>query len=111
MAKNKVKAPKKRKMEYWDFNEVMHYLEQKHNKNFRDYAGKFGKKGDESVPYQDFWHWVCDCNDVSNGCFIYLPDWNYHMSSKTTEPWKKEIMQYFYDFLGKEYHDQLWVSW
>ena len=118
MAKDKVKkskklvAPKKHKKEYWDFIEVQHYLEKKHKKNFRDYAGMFGRKSGEYVPYQDFWHWICDNNDqMTNGSFIRLPDFDYHMNSDTTEPWKKEIMQYFYDFLGDEYHDEMWVSW
>jgi len=113
VAKVKLVAPKKHKKEYWDFYEVMHYLEKLHKKDFRDYAGKFKNKSDhnEEIPYQDFWHWMLDCNEVSNGCFIHLPDWSYHMINDATEPWKKEIMQHFYDFLGEDYYEQMWCAW
>lgn len=116
MAKTKklVKPVKKVAEPYWDYNEVAHYLEQLHGKNFRDYAGRFeSKKHDDSIPYQDFWHWICDQNDsFSNGSWIHLPDWSYYTDEEAaTEPWKKEIMQYFYDFLGEDYHGKLWVQW
>lgn len=113
MAKTKkLKKPVKKQNEpYWDFNEVMHYLEQLHGKNFRDYAGKFGSPGDYDAPYQDFWHWVVDQNEITNGCWMNLPDWEYYAKDPHTESWKKEIMQYFYDFLGDDYHERLWVEW
>jgi hypothetical protein len=44
---------------------------------------------------------------------MHLPDWEYYMvtDAANTEPWKKEIMQYFKDFLGNDYHERLWVEW
>lgn len=105
------KPTKKQAKPYWDFYEVMGYLEQLHGKNFRDYAGKHGSNKD-NVPYLDFWHWVCDQNEVHNGSWIHLPDWHYYMDPDThTDEWKKEIMQYFYDFLGDDYHERLWAAW
>lgn len=104
----KLQPPKKQTKQFYDFIEVERYLEKLHKKNFRDYAGKFG---DESVPYQDFWHWICDCNEVSNGGFIHLPDFDYHMNNPSTEAWKKEILQYFHDFLGDDYNEEMRVSW
>jgi hypothetical protein len=108
------KPVKKQSDPYWDFHEVMHYLEKLHGRNFRDYAGKFGADaGEEERPYQDFWHWIIDQNEISNGCWMHLPDWEYYMvtDAANTEPWKKEIMQYFKDFLGNDYHERLWVEW
>lgn len=109
----KIVSPKKHKESYWDFYEVMHYLEKLHKKDFQDYAGKWGRKDDENdlIPYQNFWHWILDLNDVHNGVFIHLPEWSYYMNNKDTEAWKKEIMQHFYDFLGSEYHERLWCAW
>jgi len=104
--------PMKHVIEYWDYNEVADYLEKLHGKDFRDYAGRHKQPFDPSIPYQDFWHWICDCNDqISNGGFLHLPEWDYYMNSDSTELWKKEILQYFYDFLGKDYHEKLRVSW
>jgi hypothetical protein len=109
---NKLKAPTKKKAKpFWNYHEVEHYLEELHGKKFRDYAGKFNKDAADSTPYQDFWHWVIDQNEVSNGCWIHLPEWEYFMQNEETEPWKKEIMQYFKDFLGNDYDERLWVEW
>lgn len=114
MAKaKKMSIPKKRTQKYWVYNEVRDHLQQLHGKNFRDYAGKHTPENanDDSIPYQDFWHWLCDQNEVHNGCFIHLPEWEYFMNNEDTEPWKKEIMQYFKDFLKEDYDERLWVEW
>ena len=112
MAK-KLTKPKKKKKEAWVYHEVEKYLEQLHGKHFRDYAGRFHNNptNDDSIPYQDFWHWICDLNDIHNGCYIHLPEWEYFMNNEETEPWKKEIMQYFKDFLGPDYDERMWVEW
>lgn len=111
-AKKLQKPTKKTGEPYWDFYEVMHYLEELHGKDFRDYAGRHsGKKFDDKVPYQDFWHFVIDQNEVSNGCWIHLPDWDYYMNNEETESWRKEIMQYFKDFLGDDYDERMWCEW
>ena len=110
-AQVKLPKPKKHTITYYDYHEVASYLEKLHKKTFRDYANKFGKKGNENAEYQDFWHWIVECNDpISNDSFIYLPDTSY-IDEPDTEPWKKEILQYFLDFLGEDYHEKLWVSW
>jgi len=36
-----LKKPRKHVKEYWDFDEICHYLEEKHSVDLRDYAGKF----------------------------------------------------------------------
>jgi hypothetical protein len=112
--KSKKSAPKKpqkhRSEPYYDFLEVMHYLEQLHGKNFRDYAGKFSSKPyDDSIPYLDFWHWLIDLGDISNGCWMYMPEG--YEDDPDTEDWKKEILKYFRDFLGKDYDKKMWLEW
>jgi hypothetical protein len=54
---NKLKVPKKRSSKpYWDFHDVMEYLEKLHKKNFRDYAGKYSKEADiENKQALDAW--------------------------------------------------------
>lgn len=104
----KLEKPKKHTQTFWDYNEVAAYLEKLHGKDFRDYADKHGKN--PNGEYQDFWHWLVDCNEVSNGCFIHLPSSDY-LNEPDIETWKKEILKYFMDFLGDDYEEQLWVSW
>lgn len=115
MAKSKkaTKVPTKRTTKSWHYNEVAAHLERLHGKKFRDYSGKFaeGAPDDNDIPYQDFWHWIMDLNEVTNGCYIHLPEWDYYFNNESVEPWKKEIMQYFKDFLGDDYNERLWVEW
>lgn len=101
--------PKQHTQTFWDYLEVAEYLEKLHKKDFRDYADKHGKN--PNGEYQDFWHWLVDVNgSFSNGCFIHLPDESW-LDAPEVEPWKKEIMKYFMDFLGDDYEEKLWVSW
>lgn len=109
----KLQKPKQHTKTYWDYHEVEHYLEQLHGKDFRDYYGKYksGKSGyNKSIEYCDWWHWICDLNEVRNGSFITLPDISY-LEDPEVPSWKKEIMQYFIDFLGDDYEERLWVEW
>ena len=109
----KITKPKKHTKKCWTYNEVAAYLEQLHGKKFRDYAGKYAEDApkDDSIPYQDFWQRICELNEIHNGCFIHLPEWEYFMKSEVTEPWMKEIMQYFKDFLGEDYDERMWCEW
>lgn len=106
-------VPQKHKIEYYDYHEVAKYLEDLHKKDFRDYAGKRRPclPSNPNLPYQDFWHIISDCNEVVNGGFIHLPDWDYYMNSARTESWQKEIMQFFHDFLGDDYREKMLASW
>lgn len=77
-----------------EYSEVIKYIEDKYKIKTRDYAGKFSKdKGkdwdvNDTVPYQDFWHWVLDvCGDqIHNPCYFYLP------FDLKCEPWVREIL-------------------
>lgn len=61
-------------------------------------------------PYQDFWHFIVENNEVTNGCWIYLPEQEV-MDDPDVEPWQKEILQYFMDFLGDDYNERMWAEW
>jgi len=160
--------PKKIKDSYYDFLEVMHYLEKKTGRDFQDYAGRWSKEGQKDSeralqkwlkengygdkahvldvpdpkkpdidwpenskemklrikireqyrvveeqlirPYQNFWHWIVQLNEVFNGCFIHLPDLAL-LDDPQVEDWKKEIMQHFYKFLRGDYHERMWCAW
>lgn len=99
---------------YYNFLEVMHYLEEKHGKNFRDYAGKYGKTGVNSeAPYLDFWHWMMNAigDSIQNGCFIYMPEYMYIITDVTEPDWVKEILGYFMEFLQEDYDKKMWLEW
>jgi len=96
--------PVKRVHEYYDYNECRNYLEEKYGYDERDYANKLTARGigskadDDSVPYQDFWHYICDCTDIYNGCdFTMYSDW-----MDDAEDWQKEILQHYFDEFGDE---------
>lgn len=102
----KLKKPQKVTKTYYDYHEVAGYLEKKHKKDFRDYGNKYGKNGDENAPYLNFWHFICENNEVHNGGFIFLPERSDHHPK-----WIDEILGYFEDFLGDDYNEQMRVSW
>lgn len=113
MPKKKLKKPKKVSHEpTWDYHQVIHYVEEKHGFNARDYAGKFGKKDfDANVPYLDFWHWLLDHDfvDMYNGSYQYLLV-KEHLEDEETPPWVKEILQKIYDEFQED-DMEFWVAW
>lgn len=106
-----IKPKKKKTKPYFDFNEVMDYLETKYDKDFRNYAGHKFTGEENDVPYLDFWHWMLEHTaNINNGCFIYMPDLE-TLKSRDTPEWVKEIIKYFADFLGKDYDEKIWLEW
>ena len=103
-----MKIPQKHKIKFYDFFKVMHYLEEKHGKNFRDYGNRFGEGGKDTNEYLDFWHYIIGLNEISNGGFITLPetgpDWDH-------PDWVVEILGYFKEFLGDDYDLPMRTEW
>lgn len=61
---------------YLDYHDMCHYIENKYNIQTRDYLGKFSQKDTkkmEEIEYLDYWHWLCDRTNLSNGKIIRLP--------------------------------------
>lgn len=103
---------------FFDFHEVMEYLEKKYKFDMTDVAGRHTKKTfNESVEYQNFWHHIIDhCGNVINGCYIYLsmgdPKDEYWV--KTTPEWAQKI----YGYIRAEFEEysvdgaiRCWVEW
>lgn len=70
-----MKKPEKQQgPSYYDYHDLMKYLEEKYNFQSRDFYGKYRKeKFDESVVYADFWHWLTGkMYDISNGSYGWL---------------------------------------
>jgi len=102
--------PKKRTREYLDYNECAKWIENKYKVDLRNYAGKKFTGKPDDPPYQDFWHYIVDSGDVSNGCFFYLD--LYYIDGCTD--WQKEILKMFKDEF-EEYIEgtciEFWVDW
>lgn len=99
--------PQPKTATYLDYHECEDYIAHKLGvKSLRDFTGKYrdyleGKVLD--VEYQDFWHCVCNNQDVTNGSYICIcsdlhwPDW----AKPIVEAFEKEFG------LGQLY----WVEW
>lgn len=77
-----MKAPKKPQRTVihepaYDWSEVSQYIEKIEGRSLTDWAGKHRKHG-EGLPYQNFWHWMCDNMDVHRDSYFTLnldDDW------------------------------------
>jgi hypothetical protein len=60
----------------YDWNEIRQYIKEKYGKDLRDWCGIW--EGTVDAEYQDFWHWICDHNEIHNPChfWIFLDDEN-----------------------------------
>src|ERR1700686_3126192 len=106
-----MKRPSKRKIEHWDFDDVMRYLEKKYQFDHRDFAGRFGDEFNKDLPYQDFWHWMLENNDNIHGncCYIGI---RVDDCLKGSEPdWVKTILGYFKkEFPEDSEYMKMWVE-
>ncbi len=110
----KLKKPvKKRSEPYWDYLEIIAYIEKKYKIETRGYIPKNGfskeqlkKSGKNKKPYLDFWHWQLehDANSISNGSFFYLSISEYleEDDEEYCPFWVKEIIQIIYNEFKEE---------
>ena len=111
----KSKPEQKTRVAY-HYNECRDWLQEQYGYDERDYAGKWSwatgaAKMDESRPYQDFWHFVCDIADVHNGCYIVMDEgW-----LEDAEPWQAEIVNRYLEHFGRVVDGvrlaEFWVEW
>ena len=93
----------------YDWHECVAYINAKYDCNIRDFSGKFrpGAALDNSVPYQDFWHYFIDCHEwTHNGCKV-TPDWTY--MREDAEPWQRQIIDWFEAEFGSD--PIFWIEW
>ena len=83
---------------YFDWNDCVEYIQEKHNCNIRDFAGKFSRSDDEDPkadfqrPYLDYWHMVCNMAEPSDGQMMYMSD---DWFTYGLEDWQTEITEWF----------------
>ncbi len=101
-----MKKPKLQTKEYLDYRQCADYVAYKLGVlDIRDYAGKFRSKNAnkdawKDIPYQDFWHFLIDKCDVTNGGFISITTEIGH--GEEIEDWQALILKTFIEEFGEE---------
>lgn len=132
-----MKKPKPKVSEpFWDYHEVIDWIEKKYKIDVRSYTPKCGfteaqyeeaKRYGRKEPRCDFWGHIIDGNDtIHNGCYFYMNLLGDHYKGKKKGEgdwdkddeyrprWVREIQKMIYD----EFKDDLeygemkcWVAW
>ena len=100
-----MKRPLPQNITSYDYHECEAYIEYKCCKELRDYAGHFK---DDSKPYQDFWHWICETKEIHNGCYFWLSRDDIEDDDDMPD-FINEIITMFCNEFGDEIY--LYVSW
>lgn len=121
MGRKKVlKKPEKHVSEpYWDYHEVVNYINNKYNVDLDKYKPKCGytkeqledrsqsQIKDNSDPFLSFWSWITDTQEIHNGCNFYL---TMEDEYQEYDEWLKEIFKMLYDEFGED-EMHMYVSW
>ena len=93
-----MKKPTKHENRCYDYHECKEYLQAKYRYDERDYAGKYRDAGlTDDIPYQDFWHFVVETGEVTNGkVFTMSERW---MEDATD--WQKWILERYFSEFGE----------
>ena len=87
----------------YDWSEAVEWIEHRLGEDvyIRDFANKFkGKNKDSENPYQDYWHFICEEQEISNPCYIYISsEW---IEYGNCTDWQNKITQAFVDEFGDE---------
>lgn len=103
-------VPKIKKVLY--YNECEKYIAEKLGiKDLRNVAGKTydGSAADNAKKYLDFWHFLCDSNDVHNGCEIMMPYCEEDAIYEDKDKWALDIARAFAAEFGPD--AEYWVAW
>ncbi len=130
MAKKSLKKPGLHQGDpYWDFHEVIRYIEKKYDIVYRGYTPKVSLPHYER--YLDFWHWVVDHYDIHNGSYFDMnilgeihnneeewqegdaeDDGHWDLDSESRPRWVREIQKLIYDEFKPDNGDmKFWVCW
>lgn len=96
-----MEKPTLHKKEYFDFLEMMKFVQDKYSIYIRDYAGTFKNGIVNDVEYQDFWSFMLDYIDVSNGVIRKL-SWE-DLKDCAEYDWQREICDLFIAEFGSDY--------
>lgn len=84
--------------EWYDYHEMVDYVEKKYEIKVRDYSNRWGDVHDSKKEYQDFWHWMLDTsfNNFQRGAPMEL-DWKWIKDDwgPSAPEWVNEILDMF----------------
>lgn len=116
-----LKKPEMKTVSYWDYHEVIRYIEKKYDIKTDEYTPKAGftseqlegrskyDKENDRKPFLCFWHWIVDNHEIHNGSQFTL--W-YDPEDEYIPEWVKEIMKMIFDEFEPEYGEiDMRVSW
>lgn len=100
----------------YDYHELVHYIENKIQKDLRDYGNRYGRYtngvGNKEAPYLDFWHWMLDdYMEIHNGCFSYVPLDAFTDGVPEGKEWVAEILEHFKEFADENGELDVWIEW
>lgn len=92
----------------YNWSEAEKWIEHKLGRKLRDYGSKWeGENPSSENPYWDYWHYICEMEEVSNPCYIYISsEW---IDEGEAIEWQNEITQAFIDEFGDE--EEFLVEW
>ncbi len=88
---------------YYDYDDMVDFIEGKYKFNVRDYHDfKFPELAEKDRPYMDFWHFMIDkyFMEIYNGSLRQL-NWQ-EVYDVTEEDWQREIVTYFIKEFGNQ---------
>lgn len=101
---------------FYNWNDCVKYIEEKHNCNIRDFAGIHGSNNSTGeynslAPYQDYWHFVVERTDLRRDEFFYME--NEWLEDVGIDEWQATITGWFLEEFGEgEYREiQFWAEW
>ena len=130
MAKKELKKPEIKQGEpYWDYHEVIHYIEGKYKIKTRGYTPKVVLPSYKKD--LDFWLWIIDHNQIHNGSYFYMnmlgdidhdedewkegdaeDDGHWDLDSFYRPRWVREIQKLIYDEFKPENGEmKFFVCW
>ncbi len=106
-----MEKPKPETRVAYNYLECIRYVEEKYGYKSFDFANCSSRWYIDEVPYQNFWHHICDTREINNGCYFSIDmeelDW-------TKEEWVKTIMRHLMEEFGDpgvNHEVDFWVSW
>lgn len=116
----KFEKPTQHTLIYWDYIEVISYIEKKYKIKTEGYIPKCGFTEEQlnnapgKTPYLNFWHWVIDGKNIHNGSSFDLiildEDDDLDEDEEYRPRWVREILRMIYDEFSEAKMSML-VAW
>jgi len=100
---------------YYDYHDMIHWVEHKYKIQVRDYYGRFGKNGNSDAPYCDFWHWITETylTEIHNGCERHIDIRELmDVAKHSKKGWVVKIVELLKEeFFEDKNEITVWIDW